>query len=102
MEFGPILRAMFRNKIGVGLLVIEIALTMAVVVNCLSMVISNRARMAIPTGLDEENILAIRIQSRGEAFDEDAFLRQVIDRECLVRKAFDRLVICAKSSTPRR
>ena len=53
----------------------QIAFTMAVVVNCLGMVISNRARMTIPTGLDEENILTINIQSRGEAFGEAAFLQ---------------------------
>ena len=59
MELGPILRAMLRNKVGVGLLVFELACTLAVVVNCLSMVIDNRSRLVIPSGLDEPNILAI-------------------------------------------
>jgi putative ABC transport system permease protein len=78
MEIGPILRAMLRNKIGVGLLVLEIAFTMAVVVNCLNMVQANRTRMTIPTGIDEENIIAIAIRSHGDAFDEDNYLDQVI------------------------
>ncbi|MSR62961.1 MAG: FtsX-like permease family protein [Planctomycetes bacterium] len=81
MEIGPILRAMLRNKLGVGLLVVEIAFAVAVVVICLGIVAKNRASMSIPTGLDERNILTIQIQSHGAAFDEASYMRQVIDRD---------------------
>jgi len=81
MELGPILRSMLRNKIAVGLLVVEIAFTMAVVVNCLNLVLSNNERMSIPTGIAEEEILVLRIRSHGDAFNEDEFLRQVIDQD---------------------
>ena len=39
MEFGPIFRAMTRNKTGASLISLQIAVTLAVVVN--SLVISN-------------------------------------------------------------
>jgi len=77
MELGPILRAIMRKKVGVVLLVAEIAVTMAIVLNCLNLVIDNRARMTIPSGLDEENILAVTLRSYGEAFEDDEFFDQV-------------------------
>jgi putative ABC transport system permease protein len=77
MEIGPIFRAMVKKKVGVILLVVEIAVTMAVVLNCINMVIDNRKRLMIPSGLDEENIIAFAIQSYGKAFEEDEFGDQI-------------------------
>ena len=81
MEFGPIFRAMSKKKIGVALLVAEVAVTMAIVLNCINMVVDNKARMTIPSGLDEENILSISMQSYGDAFEEDAFVDQVREQD---------------------
>ncbi len=77
MEIGPIFRAMIKKKIGVILLVTEIAVTMAVVLNCINMVIDNRKRLMIPSGLDEENLIVLSIQSYGKAFEEDEFGDQI-------------------------
>lgn len=77
MEIGPISRAMTRKKIGVALLVIEIAVTLAVVLNCVNLIIDNRERLIIPSGVDEENIIALTIQSYGDAFKEDEFSDQI-------------------------
>jgi putative ABC transport system permease protein len=81
MELGPILRAMIKKKVGVVLLVVEIAVTMAVVLNCVNLVVDNRRRMMIPSGLDEENIIVLSLQSYGEAFGEDEFLDQIRRRD---------------------
>ena len=43
MEFGPILRAMGRNKVRIGLIVFEVALTLAIVVNCITMIVEARS-----------------------------------------------------------
>ena len=59
---GPIFRGLIRKKIAVTLLVIEIAVTMAVVLNCINLVIDNRKRLTIPSGVDEENIIVLSIQ----------------------------------------
>jgi len=101
LELGPILRSMLRNKIAVGLLMVEIAFTMAVVVNCLNLVIANNERMSIPTGLDEEQILVLRSQPHGDAFDEDDFLRNVIDQDlALIRSQPGVVDATAMSPTP--
>jgi len=77
MEIGPIFRAMIQKKIGVVLLVAEIAVTMAVVLNCINLVIDNRKRLMIPSGVDEENIVVLSIQSYGASFEEDEFGDQI-------------------------
>ena len=46
LELGPILRSMLRNKVAVGLLMIEIAFTMAVVVNCLNLEVDDTSGVA--------------------------------------------------------
>jgi len=59
MEFGPIWRAMMRNKTGAVLIALQIAVTMAIMVNAIS-IMQERARlMARPSGIDEHNIFTI-------------------------------------------
>ncbi len=81
MEIGPIFRTMTQNKVGIGLLVIEIAVTMAVVLNCLMMVGGNMERLDTPTGLDEQNIMVLEIKSFGKSFAEDTYFEQVMDED---------------------
>jgi len=77
MEIGPIFRALIRKKFGVFLLVAEIAVTLAVVLNCINLVVDNRKRLMIPSGVDEQNIIVLSIQSYGDDFEEDEFLDQI-------------------------
>jgi putative ABC transport system permease protein len=72
---------MLKKKIGVALLVAEVAVTMAIVLNCINMVVDNKTRMTIPSGLDEEDILSISMLSYGDAFEEDEFVDQVREQD---------------------
>ncbi len=56
MEFGPILRTMRLNKVRYGLIAAEIALTLAIVVNCINLIRDARREMAIDSGFDDENL----------------------------------------------
>lgn len=66
-EVGPTLRAMMRNKIGAVLIALQIAVTMAVVVNAAAIIVDRRAAMNRPTvgkraavsGPTEARILAV-------------------------------------------
>jgi putative ABC transport system permease protein len=55
MEFGPILHALSRNKVGAMLIALQIALTMAVVTNATFIMRQRSAAIARPTGMDEAN-----------------------------------------------
>lgn len=74
MEFGPILRAMTRSKVRYGLIVLEIALTLAVVTNCVSLIRDAQKELGKESGFDDANILSIRSQPFAPAFQEKGYL----------------------------
>ena len=59
MEILPILKSIRRNRIGALLLVLQIAISLAVMSNCLSIIQDNLAQMRRPTGGDEANIFLV-------------------------------------------
>jgi len=54
-ETGPILRALMRNKVGAILIAIQIAVTMTIIVNGISIIQERNRLMARESGLDEAN-----------------------------------------------
>jgi len=59
MEFGPIFRALTRNRARFFLIVAEVALTLAIVANCATLILSARAEISRPSGFDDEALLAV-------------------------------------------
>jgi putative ABC transport system permease protein len=60
MDVLPILRALRRNKVGAMLIALQIALTLAIVSNSLSMIQQRVKWMERPSGIDEANIFALQ------------------------------------------
>jgi len=81
MHIGPILRAMKHNRTRVTLLVLEIAMTLAIVANCVNVIIAERAKMNRPSGFDDDNILWVRALPFTPEYREDAFLNNRIDAD---------------------
>jgi putative ABC transport system permease protein len=81
MEFGPILRAMGRSKVRYGLIVAEIALTLAIVANCVNMIRSSRAEMATISGFDDDNIVSVRSTPFSPAFKEQGYRDNGVRRD---------------------
>ncbi len=70
MEIGPIWRALMRNKAGAILIALQIAVTMAIMVNAIS-IMQERARlMARPSGIDEANIFYLSSVGFAPDFNE--------------------------------
>ena len=59
MEFGPIWRALLRNKTSYILIVLQMAVTMAIMVNAIAIIQERSALMARPSGVDEDNIFYV-------------------------------------------
>jgi putative ABC transport system permease protein len=74
MEIGPVLRALRRNKTRFGLISLEIALTLAIVANCVTMILDARRQITHPSGFDDENLLSVRSSPFTDAFREDGYL----------------------------
>ena len=87
MELGPILRAIRRNKARFGLIAAEVALTLAVVVNCVALIADSRKQMAQPSGFDDDNLIAIRSTPFGEAFKEDGYRKNALEADLAALRA---------------
>ncbi|HEY4340153.1 MAG TPA: FtsX-like permease family protein [Steroidobacteraceae bacterium] len=74
MEIRPIFSALRRNKAGPMLIGLQIALTLAIVCNCLSIIQQYRAQMARPSGIDEANIFTVTNTWLGESNDTKALI----------------------------
>ncbi|MCP4605386.1 MAG: FtsX-like permease family protein [Proteobacteria bacterium] len=71
MEIGPIFKALMRNKVRLVLISMEIAITLAIITNCVAYVADFRRSYMIPSGLDEENLLAVEVEPYGAAFNKN-------------------------------
>lgn len=69
MEFGPIWRASMRNKTGVLLIVLQVAFTMALIVNAVAIAERQATVMLVESGIDEDNIFHVRSSGFAEDFN---------------------------------
>ena len=81
MELGPIWRAILRNKGGYPLIALQIAVTMAIMVNAIAIMQERAAEMARPSGVDEANIFSLA----SDVFAPD------VDRKSLIVEDLDAL-----------
>jgi putative ABC transport system permease protein len=59
MPFGPIIRSLRHNKTRFVLIVLEIAFTLAIVTNCVNMIMAERTSMLKPSGFDDDHLVFI-------------------------------------------
>jgi putative ABC transport system permease protein len=81
MEIGPIWRAMLRNKTACILIALQIAVTMAIMVNAISIIQERSRLMDRPSGIDENNIFYVSSVGFAPDFNERAAI--VEDLEAL-------------------
>ncbi|HEX7708677.1 MAG TPA: FtsX-like permease family protein [Thermoanaerobaculia bacterium] len=81
MHIGPIVRAMNHSRTRVILIVLEIAVTLAIVTNCVNVILAERAKMMQPSGFDDANIVRIDVLPYGEGFAEPGVIGALIDSD---------------------
>lgn len=77
MHFGPILRALMHHKARFLLVTVEVALTLAIVVNCVNVMLDLRSLYVRDSGIDEENVLAIRTLPFAKEFESEDYVDEV-------------------------
>jgi putative ABC transport system permease protein len=73
MEFGPIVRALSRNRMRVLLIVLQIGITLAVIANAVTMIKANRDKMQKESGFDDNHLLWVYSKPFAEQFNERSF-----------------------------
>src|SRR5436305_2479423 len=81
MDFGPIFRSLLRNRARVVLIVAEVALTLAIVANCLSLILDTRAQLAKPSGFDDEHLIAIQATPFDDRLRDPKILGQLVEQD---------------------
>ena len=79
MEIRPILSALLRNKTGAVLVVMQIAITMAVIVNALFIINERLDKMNRDPGFDVENMIAFQSWGFAEDYNHEAAVKQDVD-----------------------
>ena len=69
MDFGPMISSMMRNKTGTILVAVQIAVTLAIVINSLYIIVLRVDKMNRETGIDVENVIITSVRGFGEEFD---------------------------------
>ena len=76
MELGPIWRAMMRNKTGAILIALQMAVTMAIMVNAISIIQERSEAIARPSGIDEDNTFHLASVAFAPDFNEEVAMRE--------------------------
>lgn len=76
MEIRPILSAMWRNRTGSILVALQVALTLAIVVNCMFMAKSRIEFIARPSGMDIANIITAQSLGFGNDYQHDNVIEE--------------------------
>ena len=98
MEFGPIVRALRRNRMRFLLIVLQIAITLAVVTNAVNLIVEQRSKMLIPSGFDDDNILWVQSKPFASAFGERAYRVTSVENDLRAIRAIPGVVAVANTS----
>jgi putative ABC transport system permease protein len=79
MGFRPMLSALMRSKTGPVLVALQIAVTLAIVINSLFIILQRVEKMNRPTGIDVDNVIVVYVRGFGTDFDVVASIRNDID-----------------------
>lgn len=92
MHIGPIIRAMLRNKVRFGVLAFEVALTLAIVANSVTLILDARRQITRASGFADDDLISVAVSPFNQAFREDTFRDQVIDADLAALRALPGVV----------
>lgn len=78
MEIRPIVSALLRHKTGTVLVALQIAVSLAIIVNALFIINQRVEKINRPTGMDVDNIIVAEVRGFGENFDVAASVERDI------------------------
>jgi len=95
VEIGPIWRAMMRNKTGAILIALQMAVTMAIMVNAVSIMQEKSRMQSRPSGIDEANIFTLASVGFAENFNE----RVTVEEDLAAMRAMPGVVNAIQSNS---
>jgi putative ABC transport system permease protein len=80
LEIGPILSALSRNRVAAVLVVLQIAITLAVVANAAFIIDQRLEKMERPTGIDSDNLFFVQSYGFARDYDLKAVTREDLEQ----------------------
>ena len=71
MGFGPMMSALMRSKTGPILVALQIAVTLAIVINSVFIILQRIEKMNRDPGMDIDNVIITYVRGFGADFDVD-------------------------------
>src|SRR5687767_10235657 len=87
MPIGPILRSMKHNRMRFALIILEIAITLAIVTNCVNMILAERTKMLKTSGFDDDNLIFVSNAPFAPEFREQSYVENVVNADLRAIKA---------------
>src|SRR5438270_5425270 len=81
MPFGPIIRAMRHNRMRFAFIILEIAMTLAIVTNAVNMILDERHKMLQKSGFDDDNLVSVYYQPFAPEFKEDSYVEALVQKD---------------------
>ncbi|MEL7298488.1 MAG: FtsX-like permease family protein [Pseudomonadota bacterium] len=95
MEIRPILSTLLRNRVGATLIALQIALTMAVIINSVFIILDRAETMRKPIGIAPEHLVTVSVADVAD----DADLASVVSQDKLRLAELDGVIGATKMST---
>ena len=81
MPFGPIIRAMRHNRMRFAFIILEIAMTLAIVTNAVNMILDERQKMLQKSGFDDDNLVSVAYQPFAPEFKEESYVEALVQKD---------------------
>jgi putative ABC transport system permease protein len=78
---------MTRSRARFILIVAEVALTLAIVANCVGLIRQSKAELAKESGFDDANLLFVRSRPFAKAFRDDMYLQDAVEADARTLRA---------------
>ena len=98
MPIGPIFRALMRNKTGTFLLVVQIALTLAVLMNAVALMIRSNELISQDTGVEQTNLVMLRHAAFDAAYDQPSYREARLKEDLDVLRRIEGVVSVAAAN----
>lgn len=79
MEIRPIFNALMRNRAGLILIALQVAITLAIVCNSVFIILQRIEKVNRPSGMDDDNIFTVSSLGFAPSFDLMGAMRQDLD-----------------------
>ena len=98
MPIGPIIRAMKHNRVRFVLIILEIAITLAIVTNAVNMILTERAKMTRKSGFDDANLLFFSATPFAPEFMEQSYVEKIVKEDIRAIEAIPGVKAAAATS----